>query len=242
MIKFFRKIRYELMETGKTGKYLKYALGEILLVVIGILIALQINNWNEKRLKQEQLNSVYERILTDIDNDVQELSENLDYYTGIEFIFQRVINDSITPDLFDVGLSRILTSFGAATSLNQTGVNQLKTLNVKDRLSLKIIDIYDQMELVLINSFEKRINQESRELVNIFRDNYDWYPEYMGKTIMQDNSSMELQDYFLNSSEYRHRVISNYQLLYVNYVTELRTSIEALNAITKELNIILEKS
>ncbi|MGB5647823.1 MAG: hypothetical protein WBM55_11945, partial [Muriicola sp.] len=67
-------------------------------------------------------------------------------------------------------------------------------------------------------------------------------PEYMGITIMQDNSSKELQDYFLNSSEYRHRVISNYQLLYVNYVTELKTSIEALNAITNELNIILEKS
>jgi Family of unknown function (DUF6090) len=49
MIKFFRHIRRNLMETGKTGKYLKYALGEIILVVIGILIALQINNWNEKR-------------------------------------------------------------------------------------------------------------------------------------------------------------------------------------------------
>lgn len=242
MIKFFRKIRQNLLYEGKTTKYLKYALGEILLVVIGILIALQINNWNEKRLKKEQLISVYERILTDIDNDVQELSANLDYYTGIEFIFKRVINDSITPDLFDVGLSRIVTSFGAATSLNMTGVNQLKTLNVKDSLSLRIIDTYDQMELVLINSFEKRINQESRDLVDIFRDKYDWYPEYMGKTIMQDNSSKELQDYFLNSTEYRHRVISNYQLLYVNYVTQLKTSIKALNAITEELNLILEKS
>jgi hypothetical protein len=49
MIKFFRKIRYDLMEKNKTGKYLKYAIGEIILVVIGILIALQINNWNENR-------------------------------------------------------------------------------------------------------------------------------------------------------------------------------------------------
>jgi len=44
MIKFFRKIRYDLMKKNKTGKYFKYAVGEILLVVIGILIALQINN------------------------------------------------------------------------------------------------------------------------------------------------------------------------------------------------------
>ena len=49
MIKFFRKIRFDLMEKNKTGKYLKYAIGEIILVVIGILIALSINTWNENR-------------------------------------------------------------------------------------------------------------------------------------------------------------------------------------------------
>ena len=57
MIKFFRKIRQNLLSQGKTGKYFKYAIGEIILVVIGILIALQINNWNEyqKDRKSEQL-------------------------------------------------------------------------------------------------------------------------------------------------------------------------------------------
>ena len=49
MIKFFRKIRYDLMEKNKTRKYFKYAIGEIVLVVLGILIALSINNWNENR-------------------------------------------------------------------------------------------------------------------------------------------------------------------------------------------------
>ena len=47
MIKFFRKIRQNLLMENKTGQYFKYAIGEILLVIIGILIALQINNWNE---------------------------------------------------------------------------------------------------------------------------------------------------------------------------------------------------
>lgn len=52
MIKFFRRIRYNLMERGRTIKYFKYAIGEIVLVVIGILIALQINTWNQARLER----------------------------------------------------------------------------------------------------------------------------------------------------------------------------------------------
>ena len=57
MIKFFRNIRKDLMEKNKTSRYIKYAIGEIILVVIGILIALQINNWNENRkLKAIELN------------------------------------------------------------------------------------------------------------------------------------------------------------------------------------------
>lgn len=52
MIKFYRKIRQNLLSEGKTGKYFKYAIGEIILVVIGILIALSINNWNQS-IKQD---------------------------------------------------------------------------------------------------------------------------------------------------------------------------------------------
>ena len=54
MIKFFRKIRLNLISESKTGKYIKYAVGEIILVVIGILIALSINNWNEQRKQNNE--------------------------------------------------------------------------------------------------------------------------------------------------------------------------------------------
>jgi len=58
MIKFFRKIRQNLLSEGKTGKYFKYAVGEILLVVIGILIAVQLNNYNEKKNSQNELDQL----------------------------------------------------------------------------------------------------------------------------------------------------------------------------------------
>lgn len=65
MINFFRKIRYDLMEKNKTSKYLKYAIGEIILVVIGILIALQINTWNENRKASIQEHVYIERLITE---------------------------------------------------------------------------------------------------------------------------------------------------------------------------------
>ena len=70
MIKFFRKIRQNLLSEGKTGKYLKYAIGEIALVVIGILIALSINNWNENSKNRKLETSYLMRISKDLDNDL----------------------------------------------------------------------------------------------------------------------------------------------------------------------------
>jgi hypothetical protein len=241
MIKFFRKIRQQLLTENKFSKYLLYAIGEIVLVVIGILIALSINNWNQKRLSHKQLISVYERIVIEMDYDIGQLKSTVTYYDSLEYVYKKVINDSITPALFDDGLSRIITGRFASTTLSKTGVNQLKQLDVKDSLSLGVIAIYDFMELRLINYYEKRINEETERMVDIFIDKYAWYPEWMSKTILQNNSSAELQDYFLTSSEYKHRVINNYQLRYVNYLGTIKQLIPALEEMKKELEIVIKK-
>ena len=73
MIKFFKKIRQNILSEGKTGKYFKYAIGEIVLVVIGIVIALQLNNWNESRKNEDEFKAVLQQIYTIVDQD----SENL---------------------------------------------------------------------------------------------------------------------------------------------------------------------
>jgi len=76
MIKFFRKIRYDLLSENKAGKYLKYAVGEILLVVIGILIALQINNWNTARKNNALKKTYYLQMLQDFEKDRIRLTES----------------------------------------------------------------------------------------------------------------------------------------------------------------------
>ena len=109
MIKFFRKIRQNLLTENKFSKYLIYAIGEIILVVIGILIALSINNWNEKskNKKQEkhvllQLKEEYKENLTELDLKISMRKEMLDassrllaYYDNTELW---TVADSVASD------------------------------------------------------------------------------------------------------------------------------------------------
>ena len=74
MIPYFRKIRKKLAENNRPMKYLRYAIGEIVLVVVGILIALQINNWNQERIQKEELEGLLQSIASGVKSDVRTLN------------------------------------------------------------------------------------------------------------------------------------------------------------------------
>ena len=73
MIPFFRKIRKKMADENKPMKYARYAIGEIVLVVIGILIALQVNNWNENRMEQNRIKKYAKSLIKDLENDIEML-------------------------------------------------------------------------------------------------------------------------------------------------------------------------
>ena len=77
MIKFFRKIRQTLIMENKTGKYFTYAVGEIVLVVIGILIALQINNWNEGRKERLQEQELLTQLQSEFKSNLEQLDQKI---------------------------------------------------------------------------------------------------------------------------------------------------------------------
>lgn len=79
MIKFFRNIRKKLAAENKFMAYSRYAIGEIILVVIGILIALQINNWNIKRLNQEKENRYLLEMRNNLKSDILSIQRVLDF-------------------------------------------------------------------------------------------------------------------------------------------------------------------
>lgn len=91
MIKFFRKIRQQLLSENRFRKYFTYAFGEIILVVIGILIALQVNNWNQNRIQEKALKNTLQVLANNIQSDIDAL--NLLKYARTRTSFQA---DSLT--------------------------------------------------------------------------------------------------------------------------------------------------
>lgn len=87
---FFKKIRKKLLSEGNTGKYLKYAIGEITLVVIGILIALQINNWNEAQKDERKAIAILEAIRSDMAQDLEEMKRLKNNWGNEIMYFTRV--------------------------------------------------------------------------------------------------------------------------------------------------------
>ncbi|MDM9630307.1 DUF6090 family protein [Robiginitalea aurantiaca] len=79
MINFFRKIRKQLADQNKPLKYFRYALGEIVLVMIGILLALQVNTWNEVRKDQQELRNILLSIASDMKEDALIVKEIMGY-------------------------------------------------------------------------------------------------------------------------------------------------------------------
>ena len=93
MIKFFRNIRQSLIMENKTSKYLKYAIGEIVLVVIGILIALQINNWNQNRINKDYELKMLRELVEDLKLDTTFMNVQFKRIERFEESVNLVLND-----------------------------------------------------------------------------------------------------------------------------------------------------
>ncbi|MFY0594729.1 DUF6090 family protein [Roseivirga sp.] len=134
MIKFFRKIRRNLLSEGKTGKYLKYAIGEIILVVIGILIALQINNWNENRKNEEQGIIQKKALKIELENDLETLTSDLAYVQkdlkiNKSFAERLSSKTSNLDTLVKIVRYEYVAPYSSLNELNKTTFNSLESTN-----------------------------------------------------------------------------------------------------------------
>ncbi len=164
MIKFFRKIRQQMLAENKMSKYLLYAIGEIVLVVIGILIALQINNWNDSKSanKIEQLS--LNELKNNLKSDISDLENNIKKDSLVIISFEVIINnvtktkvyhDSLAKHFGKLGdYSNFLNTSSAYESLKSTGLNKI----TNDSLRFKVINYYDVFSDRLMNIEHQFIN------------------------------------------------------------------------------------
>jgi len=144
MIKFFRKIRQRLLTENKFSKYLLYAFGEIILVVIGILIALQINNWNQGRIVKEQNQIILQNLNKEFSENLIELNSIVnrldDVIEGLDTLLttMRTQEITITESEFDQLLNTTFwmpnwspSSFVLAEIKNSGGLSKLNSNNLK---------------------------------------------------------------------------------------------------------------
>ncbi len=152
MIKFFRKIRQNLLMENKTGKYLKYAIGEIILVVIGILIALQINNWNEHRKQRASIEQSLLEVRNNMVNDTLKMSEVIkklqEEVTIQKEVIDAIKNEIILDSTYNEKLGKCSLINGMP--ITQTGFNNLKELglgNIKNQyLEAELINYYETLK------------------------------------------------------------------------------------------------
>lgn len=148
MIKFFRKIRQNLISGGKTAKYLKYAVGEIILVVIGILIALQLNNWNTDHKAGIEELSLLKEMKYNLESDLKDCLWNINKNQELITSNLKVINHLKAREPFTDSLGMHYGNLlGTTTQLrNMSAYDHLKskgmTLIQNDSLRQRITIVY----------------------------------------------------------------------------------------------------
>lgn len=108
MFRLFSKIRFKLLDEQKVSKYASYALGEIVLVIIGILIALQINIWNETRKDQQQIAKYARSLIIDLQADVEMLETVLRTAEAVTTSSEELVSYMWQRDIEDVDNLRLV--------------------------------------------------------------------------------------------------------------------------------------
>jgi hypothetical protein len=206
MFRLFRKLRGDVLSNGKTRQYLSYAIGEIILVVFGILIALQINNWNEERIEQRQITEYAHALVKDLERDlamveiitieINLLLEKIDMLAS--YVEERPIDQIKNIDLFYL----MREPFYRPYAWNRTALEQIKSSGalrqMKNQQLAEKISAYEALTYHLEGDFEfdRSVGTSCAVLASQVVDmNYANINEFFPSSEMEYFSFPELQFY-----------------------------------------------
>lgn len=214
MIKFFRKIRQQLLSENKFSKYLLYAIGEIFLVVVGILIALQINNLNEERKLRDKEQILLNQLKQEFESNLDQLDQKIEMRTIMISSAQRLLKmidnkDLLVPDSIGYYLSftRMNPTFdpirndltsGDKLSLIQDA--QLKALLTKWGSNEEQLDESEGRWLYSLNTYFRPLLYEYNLAREMFEINYK--SGSMSMMSLKDNINIESLNLTIDSNEF----------------------------------------
>lgn len=227
------------MEQNKTGKYFKYAFGEIVLVVIGILIALQISNWNEGRKQVNTQNAIYQVIKEDLETDIVQFESFIKEYIEIrQPVFETVLNKELTKEDWKSNpiFSQVISGY-EDIGISQRGTNLLKGLssltdNLEKNLASNINAFYNE-HLVEVNiAVEELSNQFERNYA--YFQNFGWLAAYL-----MNNDYDGFIDSFYNDPSMKSK-IAVYYLTFKIYATELQSYVSDAKILISDIDNYLK--
>ncbi len=190
MIKFFRKIRQKMLTENKFSKYLLYAIGEIILVVIGILIALSINNWNNQRLADKQMTLFLRGIQEDMKSDTSAFSRRIDLFKSLAEQKKYLLKLSNFDDIDADSITSVIRPRRSNYEINTTTFNKITSSGItqiskNDSLSKAIYGYYT----LAVTSLKSYMNWDF-EGNNVARNYY-----YFGDNVFEvDLNQYDLED------------------------------------------------
>ncbi len=211
------------MVMGKNKpNFFAYAIREILLVVIGILIAVSINNWNEKRKQNHELDNILLKVKEDIKNDIVKIDEVLEIYKSADTVFQNILNSKYKIDDYKRNPDIAFVIFGyPELSFTKRGVSLLEnfkgTLIIeKEELVQELIEFYNE-QLWEIKVDDDLRADDYKENFKYWKNNTNWWYDYV-----QLNINEEFIKYALEDQDYKNRVATARFFNYMVYLPEIR--------------------
>lgn len=238
MISVFRKIRKQFF-SNKVSSYLVYAIGEIALVMIGILLALYVNNWNENRKLKSVINNTLSTISYDLEADTLSANNIIEFYKKNLEDSNRILNNEITPDNY----MDCLNCFNLVTvyqpfAIQTKGFEQLKRLTdetntQKDSLITDITRLYSVYTPIIDKNNDR---METIVMKNFYElEKFPWFID-----LATNKLSKEVIEYYTTSDDYKKRVASHRMLTVGNHLGATQKykedAIELINRIKQRLD------
>jgi hypothetical protein len=193
------------MKKGKTN-FVIYAIREIFLVVIGILIAVSINNWNEARKEHKELGNILLNVKGDIQKDINKIDEVLEVYEKKQTFMNNVLDSKYSAKDYESSPELAFLILGyPEISFHKRGVSLLenyKGSTDKDRKKLteEIIKFYND-QLWEIKVDDELRAEDFKENIRHWKNNTEWWSDYISLKITKD-----FIEYALDNKDYKSRV------------------------------------